>query len=149
MTTYWINTVSRGHVTRGVAGGFTQANHGKPHMLKRMARDDWIVFYSPKTDYPDGDPLQAFTAIGRVADDEVYQEDFDPQFQPWRRRVEFLPCTETPIRPLIEKLDFIEVKAQWGYRFRAGVFKIEEHDFELIRAAMTAASATPGDTLTG
>ena len=52
MTTYWINTVSRGHVARGVAGGFTQANHGKPHMLRRMARDDWIVFYSPKTDYP-------------------------------------------------------------------------------------------------
>src|SRR3954469_12306856 len=147
--TYWINTVSRGHVQRGVAGGFTQANHGKPHMLRKMARDDWIVFYSPKTEYPDGDRLQAFTAIGRVADDEVYQEDFDPQFQPWRRRVEFLPCTETPIRPLIEKLDFIEGKAQWGYGFRAGVFKIEEHDFELIRAAMTAASATPGDTLTG
>ena len=27
---YWINTVSRDHVQRGVAGGFTQANHGKP-----------------------------------------------------------------------------------------------------------------------
>lgn len=97
--TKWINTVSRGHVQRGVAGGFTQANHGKPHMLRRMARDDWIIFYSPKTDYPDGDPLRAFTAIGRVSDDEVYQEDFDPQFQPWRRRVEFLACRETPIRP--------------------------------------------------
>ena len=77
--TYWINTVSRGHVQRGVAGGFTQANHGKPHMLRRMARGDWIVFYSPKTDYPDGAPLQAFTAIGQVADDEVYQADLDPR----------------------------------------------------------------------
>ncbi|MEU0497126.1 EVE domain-containing protein [Mycobacterium sp. NPDC006124] len=147
MTTYWINTVSRGHVTRGVAGGFTQANHGKPHMLRRMARDDWIVFYSPKTDYPDGDPLQAFTAIGRVADDEVYQEDFDPQFQPWRRRVEFLPCVETPIRPLIDELAFIENKAQWGYRFRFGVFQICIDDFELIRAAMTGLTTAPGATL--
>ena len=103
VTTYWMDTVSRGHVARGVAAGFTQANHGKPHVLRRMARDDWIVFYSPKTDYPDGATLQAFTAIGRVADDEVYQEDFDPQFQPWRRRVEFLPCIETPIRPLIDE----------------------------------------------
>jgi len=147
MTTYWMNTVSRGHVTRGVAGGFTQANHGKPHMLRRMARDDWIVFYSPKTDYPHGDPLQAFTAIGRVADDEVYQEDFDPQFQPWRRRVEFLPCTETPIRPLIDELDFIENKAQWGFRFRSGVFKIDARDFAVIRAAMTGVPAPPGATL--
>ena len=67
--TNWINTVSRDHVERGVRGRFTQANHGKPHMLKKMAKDDWIVFYSPKTAYPDGEPLQAFTAIGQVADD--------------------------------------------------------------------------------
>ena len=43
---YWINTVSRDHVQRGVAGGFTQANHGKPNLLRRMARGDWLVFYS-------------------------------------------------------------------------------------------------------
>lgn len=135
--TYWINTVSRGHVQRGVAGGFTQANHGKPHMLKRMERGDWVVFYSPKTDYPDGTPLQAFTAIGQIADDEVYQEDFDPEFQPWRRRVRFLASEETPIRPLLDDLDFVLDKSRWGYRFRAGVFQIDEHDFGVIRSAMT------------
>jgi hypothetical protein len=135
--TYWINTVSRGHVQRGVAGGFTQANHGKPHMLKRMARDDWVVFYSPKTDYPDGAPLQAFTAIGQIADDAVYQEDFDPEFQPWRRRVQFLATVETSIRPLLDDLDFVVDKSRWGYRFRAGLFPIDQHDFDVIRSAMT------------
>jgi EVE domain len=40
-------------------------------MLRTMARGDWIVFYSPKTAYPDGAPLQAFTAIGQVADGAV------------------------------------------------------------------------------
>ena len=53
-----------------------------------------------------------------------------PSSSPGGARVEFLPCTETPIRPLIDDLDFIEDKAQWGYRFRFGVFKIDEHDFE-------------------
>ena len=43
--TNWINTASRDHVERGVRGRFTQAGHGKPHMLKLMARGDWIVFY--------------------------------------------------------------------------------------------------------
>ena len=57
--TNWINTVSRGHVERGVRGHFTQANHGKPHMLKKMAKGDWIIFYSPKKTYPDGEPLNA------------------------------------------------------------------------------------------
>lgn len=134
--TYWINTVSRDHVLRGVAGGFTQANHGKPHMLKRMARDDWIAFYSPKVEYPDGAPLQAFTAIGRVCDDQPYQEIVTPDFAPWRRKVEFVDVVEAPIHPLIAELGFIEDRRTWGYRFRFGLFRIEEDDFELIRRVM-------------
>jgi hypothetical protein len=136
--TNWINTVSRGHVERGVRGRFTQANHGKPHMLKKMARGDWIVFYSPKTDYPDGEPLQAFTAVGQVVDDDPYQIEIAPDLQPWRRNVDFLECAEAPIRPLIDQLEFIEDKARWGYKFRSGVFKISDSDFAVIRSAMGA-----------
>jgi hypothetical protein len=134
----WINTVSRDHVLRGVRGGFTQANHGKPTMLRKMARADWVVFYSPKTHYPDGAPLQAFTAIGQVTDDDAYQAEMAPDFHPWRRNVDFLDCTETPIRPLIDQLDFIEDKSRWGYQFRFGLFRIGDHDLAVIRAAMTA-----------
>jgi hypothetical protein len=136
--TNWINTVSRDHVLRGVRGRFTQANHGKPDALRRMARGDWLIFYSPRLEYPDGPPLQAFTAIGRVADDEPYQVEVSPDFRPWRRNVDFLDSTETPIRPLIDSLDFIENKQRWGYKFRFGVFRIDDHDLEVIRTAMTA-----------
>jgi hypothetical protein len=132
--TYWINTVSADHVQRGVAGGFTQANHGKPYMLRKMARGDWIIFYSPKTALEQGESLQAFTAIGRVSDDEPYQLSSE---QPWRRKMEFLPCTATPIRPLLDQLEFIVDPQRWGYKFRFGVFRIEEPDFLLIRSAMT------------
>lgn len=135
--TNWINTVSRDHVQRGVRGRFTQANHGKPQMLRNMTRGDWIIFYSPKTALDGGEPLQAFTAIGQVADDEPYQVEMTADFHPWRRNIDFLPCRETPIRPLIADLDFIEDKKRWGYRFRFGVFRIDDHDLELIRAAMT------------
>ena len=133
----WINTVSRDHVLRCVGGRFAQANHGKPTMLRKMAHGDWVVFYSPKTDYPDGAPLQAFTAIGRVADDQAYQAEMAPDFHPWRRNVDFLDCTEMPIRPLIDQLDFIEDKSRWGYKFRFGLFRIGDHDLAVIRAAMT------------
>jgi hypothetical protein len=135
--TYWINTVSRGHVQRGVAGGFTQANHGKPQMLRRMARGDWIVFYSPKTALDGGEPLQAFTAIGQVVDDEPYQFEMAPDFEPWRRNVDFLSCKEVPIRPLLDDLHFVEDKKRWGYKFRFGVFRIDDHDLDLIRRTMT------------
>jgi hypothetical protein len=33
----------------------------------------WTIFYSPKTAYQGGEPLQQFTAISQVADDELYQ----------------------------------------------------------------------------
>jgi EVE domain len=134
--TNWINTVSRDHVQQGVRGRFTQANHGKPDMLRRMARGDFVVFYSPKTAFDGGQPLQAFTAIGQIADDEPYQVEVAPDFVPWRRNVDFLASNETPIRPLIGELHFIEDKQRWGYKFRFGVFKIDDHDLDLIRRAM-------------
>ncbi|HZA08439.1 EVE domain-containing protein [Mycobacterium sp.] len=135
--TNWINVVSLDHVQRGVDGGFTQANHGKPHMLRKMVRGDWIVFYSPKTAYANGEPLQAFAAIGRIADDVPYQAEMAPDFHPWRRNVDFMDCTETPIRSLIDRLDFIDDKKRWGAKFRFGVITIDDHDLETIRQAMT------------
>ncbi len=134
---YWVNTISRDHVLRGVEGGFTQAGHGKATGLKRLTAGDWLVFYSPKTSLREGEPLQAFTALGRVADDEVYQVEMEPGFMPWRRNVEFVECVHTPIRPLIDQLTFIKNKQRWGYVFRFGLFEISERDFELIKRAMS------------
>lgn len=133
----WINTISADHVQRGVEGGFTQADHGKPDRLKRLARGDWIAFYSPKTNYPEGDPLRMFTAVGRVVDDEPYPVQVSPGVQAYRRTVEFLDCTPVPIRPLLDHLDFIEDKQHWGFRFRFGLFRINDHDFDVIRSALT------------
>ena len=52
MAQHWINTVSRDHVLIGVNGGFTQANHGRSTVLRRLARGDLVAFYSPRTRYP-------------------------------------------------------------------------------------------------
>jgi hypothetical protein len=133
----WVNTIMRDHVQLGVQGGFTQAGHGKATGLRRLAAGDRLVFYSPKTSLRDGERLQAFTAIGRIADDELYQVEMAPGFVPWRRKVEFLACVETPIGPLIDELTFIKDKRRWGYVFRFGLFEIPGEDFERIRRAMS------------
>ena len=70
---YWVNTVSRSHVQNGVAGGFTQADHGKNSRLKRLSKGDGIIFYSPRTEFQAGEPLQHFTAIGEIIDEAPYQ----------------------------------------------------------------------------
>ncbi|MFT4246256.1 MAG: EVE domain-containing protein [Micrococcaceae bacterium] len=136
MPKYWINTVSKDHVLRGVAGGFTQANHGKPHMLRKMEQGDWLIFYSPKTHIKAGEPVQAFTAIGQITDTETYQATVSPDFHPARRNVKFYDAKETSIRPLIPELEFIEDERYWGFKFRFGVFEINEHDFQLLKNKM-------------
>jgi predicted RNA-binding protein len=134
--TYWVSTISRDHVQLSVKGGFTQAGHGKSSGLKRLKADDWLVYYSPKTGLRDGEPVQAFTAIGRVVDEELYQVEQAPGFTPWRRNIEFVKSIEAPIRPLIDQLSFIKDKRRWGYMFRVGLFKIPHEDFAVISRAM-------------
>lgn len=42
------------------------ANHGKKAPLVRMSVGDRILIYSPKSAYPDGEPLRAITIVGDV-----------------------------------------------------------------------------------
>ena len=133
---YWIVVVSKDHIARGVEGGFMQANHGKEGPLKRMSVGDGVIFYSPKKTYGGNAPLQAFTAIGEVADDKIYLHKMADDFIPYRRNINYFKCQETPIAPLINQLNFIENKTSWGYKFRFGFFEIPEEDYKLIRSAM-------------
>jgi len=138
MTTrsHWIGVVSRSHVQLGVEGGFIQLNHGKKAPLQRLHAGDGLAIYSPKTAYPDGEPLQSFTAIGSVTSGDIYQVEMGPDFKPYRVDVEFLSCREAPIRPLIDELSFIKSKTHWGAAFRFGLLKVPADDFLLIVEAM-------------
>lgn len=136
MENFWIGVVCRSHVQLGVRGGFMQLNHGKKAPVQRLKKGDCIAVYSPKTAYPDGEPLQAFTAIGRVVTGEVYAYEMSPGFKPYRVDVTFMPCAEAPIRPLIPMLSFIKNKQSWGAAFRFGHLKVPRDDFVLVSQAM-------------
>lgn len=132
----WIGVVSREHVEIGVAGGFIQLGHGRKAPLQQLRAGDVVAMYSPRTAYPDGEPLQAFTAIGRVDSGEVYQVEMSPDFKPFRIDVHFSPATDTPIKPLIGELSFIRNKTHWGAAFRFGRLKVPADDFARIARAM-------------
>ena len=55
---------------RADSARFATANR---HPLARMKQGDWILYYSPKTDMNSGEKVQAFTAVGQIVDDRVYQ----------------------------------------------------------------------------
>ena len=57
-------------------------------------------------------------------------------FKPYRLDIEFLPCVEAPIRPLIQHLSFIKNKQSWGSAFMVGQLKVPRDDFVQISSAM-------------
>ncbi len=48
---YFINTVSKDHVLIGRHNGIVQAGHGKKGPLQKLHKDDFVIFYSPKTSF--------------------------------------------------------------------------------------------------
>ena len=132
----WVVVVSKDHINRGVQGGFIQSNHGKEAPLRRMTAGDWVICYSSKLTYAGKELLQAFTAIGEVADYEIYRDKANKDFMPYRKTVSYKKCNDVPIEPLIGELDFIKNKKSWGYPFRFGFFEIPQKDFEFIKSKM-------------
>jgi len=153
---YWLGVVQREHVLRGVALGIAQVNHGQRAGIARMEPGDGFVYYSPRTSYPDGDPLREFTAIGRIAPGEPWQAS-DPstgsgrgpstgsgrggEFHPWRRKVDYDgAAVATPITPLLDALDLTRGDGNWGFQLRRGHLEVTPHDFALIAHEMGADS---------
>lgn len=138
---YWIGVASRDHVIKGKAGGFYQLGHGKAAPVKRLHPGDRIVYYSPRTAFEGGEPVQAFvvqafTAIGEILPGEPYVSDMGGGFMPTRRDVRWFEAGEAPIRPLLEQLSFTRGQRSWGYAFRRGAFEMTAEDYALIAAAM-------------
>ena len=134
---YWISTVSREHVLVGMEGGVCQVCHGKKGPLARMKKDDWIIYYSPKFSMSGTEQCQKFTAIGKIADDTIYQFKMSEGFIPFRRNVTYLKnVQEQPIRSLLDDLSFTSGKKRWGSSFRLGLFEIPQSDFQLIHEKM-------------
>lgn len=133
---YWIIVASKDHVKSGITAGIAQTCHGKAGPLKRMQKGDFIIYYSGKKTLGKPVVCHEFTAIGKVADDDIFEFQMSEDFCPSRRNIEFFPGIDVSILPLIDQLDFIQNKKSWGYPFRFGILEINKHDFSLIYSQM-------------
>ena len=134
----WVAVASAEHVALGRAQGFMQVGHGKGAPLKRLHAGDRIAYYSPVRVFGTKAVCQAFTAVGMVRDERVYQGDMGAGFLPFRKDVDWLPSQEADIRPLLQALSFTQGKTNWGYAFRFGLLKVTEADMDVIIHAMNA-----------
>jgi hypothetical protein len=144
---YWIGVVSADHVDAAVTGSFVQLNHGKAGALERMHGGDGFAFYSPRATHPDGEPMQAFTAMGRIRTGIVYQAADGGDGHPFRLDVDYLPAMLAPIRPLLAELSFIRSQMHWGAAFRFGVVRVPEADFLRIAQAMECRFPVAADSV--
>jgi len=135
----WLGVVSRGHVRRGVAGGFAQLCHGKAQPLRRMQGGDWLVYYSPTVEMG-GAPLRVFTAIGRVEEGDVYSHDMGGGFVPFRRDVRYADACEVELDMIKDRL-MLCAEANWGMALRRGHLPLAASDFAVIAEAMKAHEA--------
>jgi len=133
---FWIGVASKNHVATGVELGICQFCHGKLTPAKRLKKDDFIIYYSPKQTMEGSEPCQQFTALGVVIDDLPYQVTINENFKPFRRDITYFDTQHIDIKPLISILPFIKNKQSWGYIFRYGFFEIDQESFEIIAQKM-------------
>ncbi len=132
----WIAVASAEHVKLGRAGGFMQVCHGKLAPLRRLRPGDLVTYYSPSNVFGGKDQLQSFSAFGTVLPGDPYAFDMGGGFVPFRRDVEWRQAQLTPIRPLLDLLQFTAGVRNWGAPFRYGLFSVSDHDMGLIAEAM-------------
>ncbi len=127
MARFWVGVVSESHVKLAVDGGFAQVCHGKKGPLGRMKAGDYILYYSPKTDMKADQPLQAFTAAGKMLDDKVYPFQMAEDFIPYRRGVFYYqPVRSCPIELARQHPEWKDYASQLRY----GLFEVSK-DFYL------------------
>ncbi|MEO8542377.1 MAG: EVE domain-containing protein [Burkholderiaceae bacterium] len=141
MTGNWIAVASAEHARRGCATleqGYMQVCHGKVAPLKRVGPGDRVVYYAPTVTMGGKDKLQSFVSIGIVQPGEPYPFDMGGGFVPYRLNVIYAAAREAPIAPLLDQLEFVEDRSRWGYKFRFGLFRVNDHDMSLIANSMKA-----------
>jgi len=134
--TAWLGVASAEHVRRGVGLGIAQIGHGKRSGLARMKEGDTLVYYSPVERLGDKTPLRQFTAIGTIADGEIWQAD-EGDFKPFRRRVCYEDAQPVPVEDVKTHLQ-LTTAPNWGYQLRRGLVSLDAGDVAVLRESMLA-----------
>ena len=130
----WLGVVSAAHVRRGRGLGIAQVCHGKLTPLARMRAGDTLIYYSPSEERGSDAPLREFTAIGVIADDDIWQAD-EGTPKPFRRRVEYAPSRAVPLASVQRELH-LTAAPNWGYQLRRGLVPLDDHDAAVLADRM-------------
>jgi len=132
----WIAVISADHAAAAARDGFFACSHGDGRAAARPGRADRFAYYAPRERYGEGEPVQAFVALGRIPDDAPSPRTIGA-FEAQVRRAGYEPVSHASVRPLIPRLAFLrDTGSHWGMAFRRGLFTVGEQDFATIEAAL-------------
>ncbi len=131
-----IGVVHRMQVETAAREGFVAFGHGKKSLVDGLCPGDTVIYYAPRTE-PEGAPVQAFVAHATVTGAAARERSFGQGGNGWIRDAAYDEVRETPVRPLLDELEFLKGRRKnWGMAFRGGRFTIGDADYRLIAKAM-------------
>ena len=130
-----ICTLHRAEALDAAAEGVVSFAHGRESSVRALSPGDRVIVYAPLT-RTGGDRLQAFVAHATVTGDHPEPRDFGARGIGWVRRATYDRVSEVPVRPMIDALDILRDRRNWGGVFRAGKVRISAADHDRIAVAM-------------
>ncbi|CAK3621007.1 EVE domain-containing protein [Vibrio crassostreae] len=129
---HWIAVISLEHAQIAANSDFLQVCHGKKGPLQRTRAGDEVFIYCPRTGMRSGQSLKlvAFRCIFK--DNNIYQVEQAPGFQPFRKDVIF----DKSFQAIgIKEIDGLSLTSNpnWGMLARRGFFEISADDAYKIR----------------
>ena len=132
---FYIGVVHLAQVREAERQGYVSFAHGDRASVEKVVPGDKVVYYAPKED-EDGAPVQAFIAHATVTGEEVETRSFGSHGTGQVRRATYDAVREVPVRPMIEDLEILAGKQNWGGVFRSGKVEIGAADYQRIAGAM-------------
>ncbi|MFO1144176.1 MAG: EVE domain-containing protein [Amaricoccus sp.] len=132
----WIAVISADHAAAAARDGFFACSHGDGRAAARPSLGDRFAYYAPREGLGEGEPVQAFVALGRILDAAPSPRTIGG-FEAQVRQAEYEPVGRVPVRPLLPALGFLRDKgSHWGMAFRRGLFAVSEEDFAVVERAL-------------
>jgi hypothetical protein len=139
---YWLLVHPLDRARQLVETGVARVTWGNEQPVSSFREADGVIIYSPREYNPDGEPLRAAVAAGRVTG-EAYQLGGHGTPR-WVAPVDWLPGARiAPIRPLRDMLELTRDTKFWGEQLRDGWVELSQRDFMILEDAVRPAAPEP------
>lgn len=140
MANHYIGIVGKARADNFIKAGALELGRGGAGDLAGLMPGDGIAIYAPRVSRIAAEPLQAFTAIGRITGHLPHREEIAPGVFRHRLLTDWKEVQgDASIRPLVAQLDLTtRYGPRWGQVLRRDIVPINEDDFFRIASALGA-----------